>query len=300
MKKIGFIGAGKVGYSFGKHISEMAGDMYSVAGYYSRDYESARAAAFAGGSAFETAEGLAAECDLLLLTVPDGQIADVWARLSDALPGARAERGKPLHIGHCSGSFDSGLFKKHAGASASAACTYGSIHPLVAIYDKNTAYKNLNGAYFTIEGDGGFQDFAKALLVAAGNPYDIIDSSQKTLYHAACVMVSNLVCAIAYEGQQALEDCGLDPGFAGNAWRDLFLRNAENVDKLGPVLALTGPVERGDAATVARHLNILTGDTRTSYLSLSRKLVEAARRKNPDRDYSALESLLRGNAVTGR
>ena len=107
-------------------------------------------------------------------------------------------------------------------------------------------------------------------------------------------MVSNLVCALAYEGMETFKACGLDEDFAESAWRSLFLGNAENTASVGPVRALTGPVERGDAATVARHLAALSGDAREIYLLLSRTLVETARLKNPDRDYSELTGILKG------
>jgi predicted short-subunit dehydrogenase-like oxidoreductase (DUF2520 family) len=239
---------------------------------------------------YDTAEELAGECDLLLLTVPDGKIHDVWARLREALPAGRSEKDRALFIAHCSGSLDSRIFD--LAPAESAFVSFGSIHPLVAVHDRETAFKNLDGAYFTIEGGPKFTKFAAGLLTGLGNPFCRIDARQKTLYHAASVLVSNLVCALAYEGMETFAACGLDSSFAESAWRALFLGNAENIAKLGPVSALTGPVERADTATIARHIAALTGDTKEMYILLSRTLVETAQRKNPDRDYSGLMSLL--------
>ena len=282
-KKIGFIGAGKVGFSLGKYINERADNAYITYGYYSRNHESAEAAgAFTGGIAFDTPGELASVCDMILLTVPDGQIADVWAELK---PDIRAG----LIVGHCSGALDSGVFS----GSGESDCSFGSMHPIISLHDKETSYKKLPGAYFTIEGDEGFLDFAKALFNALGNPFSTIDMSAKILYHAASVMVSNLVCALTYMGMDVFKTCGLDKDFAENAWRSLFLGNAENISSVGPVLALTGPVERADAATVKRHLEILTGETREIYLFLSRVLTEAAEQKNPGRDFTELKEVLR-------
>ncbi|MDR3364944.1 MAG: DUF2520 domain-containing protein [Clostridiales Family XIII bacterium] len=294
--KIGFIGAGKVGYGFGRHITERgnrgcAKSGFEVAGYVSRDKASAcEAAAFAGGRAYGSAAGLAAESDLLLLTVPDGAIAEAWRQMSDELLDRQARRGRPLCIGHCSGSLGARVFGPRP---LDANIFFGSIHPLAAIYDRTSAYKKLDGAFFTTEGDEPFAHFAGELLSALGNPFREIDAAQKTLYHAASVMVSNLVCALAYAGTKTFKACGLDDAFAESAWRALFLENAENIAALGPVLALTGPVERADAATAARHLEALSGDERESYLLLSRILAEAAQKKNPSRDYSEMKTLLK-------
>jgi len=282
MKRIGFIGPGKVGCSFGRHITEKSDGSYEVRGYFGRSKETAAAAAaMSGGRAFDTAEELAKECDLLLLTVPDNQIAELWASLD--LP----DRIDPLMVGHCSGSQSSEIFLAKPG------CVFGSMHPILAVPDKENSYSKFLGAYFTIEGDENFTAFTGELLTALENPFCVIDAAYKTQYHAAAVMVSNLVCAIAYQGVETLKACGLDEKFADNAWRSLFLGNAENVAELGPVLALTGPVERCDTKTVSRHLDALSGDIRETYLLLSRTLTETASRKNPDRDYSDMIELLK-------
>ena len=282
-KNVGFIGPGKVGCSFGRYIAENGG-AFTVAGYYGRDIDSAReAAAFAGGRAFESAEELAFGCGLLMLTVPDKLIESVWASLAVNLP----DRNEPLYVGHCSGSQGSEVFSPKPG------CHFGSIHPVLAVPDKLASYESFNKAYFTIEGDEAFASVAEVLLTELGNPFSSIDADQKIKYHAAAVMVSNLVCALTFEGMETFKDCGLDEKFADYAWRSLFLENAENIASLGPVQALTGPAERGDADTIARHLDALSGDAREIYLTLSRVLIETAQQKNLDRDYSELRNLLK-------
>jgi len=286
MKRIGFVGPGKVGYSFGRHIAERSDGSFEVAGYFGRGIEDAReAAAFVGGRAFETPEELVSVCDMLLLTVPDKQISAAWESLYVKLP----DRSDPLYVGHCSGSQSSKIFQPKPG------CYFGSVHPILAVHDKESSYKNFAVAYFTIEGDEEFASIACDLLSALGNPFNIIDASKKTQYHTASVIVSNLVCALAYQGAETFKACGLDEAFADKAWRSLFRENAENIASLGPILALTGPVERGDADTVSRHLEALSGDVRETYLLLSRTLIEAAQKKNPDRDYSDLIKLLGDN-----
>ncbi|MCL2111143.1 MAG: DUF2520 domain-containing protein [Clostridiales bacterium] len=285
MNKIGFIGAGKVGWSFGRHIKENCGGLYEVCGYYSLSADSARAAAeFANGRAFGSPAELAAECDLLFLTVPDGQIAGVWAALAEALP---SNRDAALYVAHCSGSLSTEVFEpKPPGVS------FGSIHPLQAVPDRHTSYKKYFGAACTIEGDPAFIDFVSGLLKALGNPFSEVDASKKMLYHAACAIICNLSCALTYVGAEVFESCGLDTDFANSSWRSYYLKNAESISDVGAVQALTGPVERCDTATVASHLDILSDDTREIYVLLSRTLVEMAKQKNPSRDYSEMVSLL--------
>ena len=62
----------------------------------------------------------------------------------------------------------------------------------------------------------------------------------------------------------------------------------------GPVQALTGPIERGDAGTVQKHLACFPSrEERELYRVVSRKLVETAEQKHPETDYTALETLLK-------
>lgn len=283
--KIGFIGTGKAAFSLGKHISLFGCGEYVVSGYLGRNPASAEeAAAFAGGKAFADAREIFEASDLVFLAVPDGSIAPVWESVADTA----ASTGKI--VAHLSGMHSSLIFE---GAKDGRA---GSLHPILAIFDKTTAYKSLEKAYFTIEGGAPFIDFASGLLKKTGNGFAEIAADKKTLYHAASSTVSNLVCALAYAGKSLYEACELPSDFSDNAWRLLFLENAKNVDKLGPVSALTGPLERADAGTIEAHLRALSAyDSKygDAYRALSLVLLDTAREKHPDRDYSAVEEELK-------
>jgi predicted short-subunit dehydrogenase-like oxidoreductase (DUF2520 family) len=58
--------------------------------------------------------------------------------------------------------------------------------------------------------------------------------------------------------------------------------------------ALTGPVERGDTQTVKKHIDNISGDSRAIYILLSKRVLQIAKRKNPERDYRKMEELLNG------
>ncbi|MDR1815317.1 MAG: DUF2520 domain-containing protein [Clostridiales Family XIII bacterium] len=279
--KIGFIGAGKAGTSFGRYVAEKRPAGFSLSGYHSRTPASAeRAAALTGSRAFADAASLIAASDLVVLSVPDGAVAAVAAATDGGAPAGRTG-GQASLFCHLSGSLSlPGI---------------GSIHPLAALYDRETAWEKLATAWFSIEGEEAFLQAAHALLDALGNPYCEIAKGKKPLYHAASAVASNLVCAVAYTAAELYRACGLPEDFSNNAWRPLFLENAKNIAALGPSAALTGPLERGDAATIAGHLEALAAappDIREAYVALSRVLVDTAREKHPDRDYAEIEALL--------
>ncbi|MDR3295747.1 MAG: DUF2520 domain-containing protein [Clostridiales Family XIII bacterium] len=276
--KIGFIGAGKVGCTLGKYLSGRGLHIY---GYYSRTAGSAEEAAAFTQSENLTFEEAVRGSDLLFLTVPDAALAEVWARVR-ALP----VEGKTLC--HCSGLYSSRVFQ---GAEQAGAQGF-SLHPLCAVHDSWSSYRQMDRVYFTLDGAGESRHM-QTLLAHLENPVEAIDPANKARYHAAAVFFSNLVIGLAKTGTDLFLECGLREDFAQNAWRSLFLKNAENAAGAGLADALTGPVERGDALSVRKHIDCLAEPARGIYISLSKQLVAVARQKHPERDYAPIEEVLK-------
>ena len=281
--KAGFIGAGKVGFSLGKYLSD--GGMI-LTGYYSRNPESSqKAAEFTESKFYESLEDIVKDSDTLFITVPDGEIAGIWNNLRNLTIENK-------NICHCSGSISSTVFFD---AENKGGFRY-SVHPLYAVKDKYTAYKGLSEAYFAIEGSEEHLQELVDCFSALGNNVIKIDTEKKTLYHCAAVMVSNQMAALADIGAQLLEKCGFDRDAAIRALAPLMLGNIQSVINDGPVKALTGPVERGDFSTVKAHVDALdeSGEALTSqiYALLTCRLAELAQRKHPEKDYSKLNEYL--------
>ena len=277
--KIGFYGAGRVGCTLGRYFREHG---LSVTGFYSRDPGHAEEAAqLTGTSRYETLESLLSENDVLFLTVSDKAIAAVVHQLTDM--GEDLLKGKLLC--HTSGAISSAVF------SGTGAFGY-SIHPLLAISNKENSYRDLPQAYFTVEGDAAYLQYWLDLLSGIGLSVKAISADEKVRYHAAAVMASNLVCGLYDMASGELVKCGFTKTEAEQALKGLFLENAKGIVKNGVTAQLTGPLERGDAETVTGHLAALDEDTRNIYRLLSGKVLDVAERKNPDRDYSAVKDLL--------
>ncbi|MBR0105456.1 MAG: DUF2520 domain-containing protein [Firmicutes bacterium] len=285
--RIGFIGAGKVGFSLGKYMTERN---ICVSGYYSRSASSAREASeFTNTKFFDDLGEIVSESDALFLTVPDRTIKDVWDSLKQFSL-------KDKSVCHCSGAMSSSVF---TGIEEAGAFGY-SIHPLFAVCDKLHSYQNLSKAYFTIE----FSDekakenalYFKSMFESMGNQVRFITKEQKVLYHCAAVLSSNLVTGLFSCASDILKDCGFDERASEEALMPLFLNNCENIGRIGVVNSLTGPVERADTGTVREHLQALPGsreNVKTVYKELSKKLIEISGKKNPGRDYSELREALR-------
>ena len=166
--------------------------------------------------------------------------------------------------------------------------------PVVPLCDKTVAWRELPGAFFCLEGHGPHLDWWAERLASLGARVRILPSRGKEAYHAACTVASNLMCALVQESVALLRGCGFSQREALDALAPLMKANLAHLLQVGPQQALTGPVERGDTATVAKHLACLTGeDARQVYRGASRMLVELARNKHPDIDAESMNEILK-------
>ncbi|MCC8168117.1 MAG: DUF2520 domain-containing protein [Clostridiales bacterium] len=289
--KIGWIGAGKVGCSLGRYFVTHG---LCVSGYYSRSPKSAaEAARITGTKAYFSMEELMRDSDAIFLTVPDGAIASVWEQLKNLQIRNRI-------ICHCSGVLSSTIFSDIAAYK----CSGYSIHPLLAISSKQVPEEEISKALFTIEGSVNLRDaYAGAaddqtqkqlalLLEACGNRVIYMDAKDKPRYHAAAVMASNLVIALAETAKEELMQCGFTSEDAIAALAPFMQANVAHLTSQSIEEALTGPVERGDVGTVQMHLDTLEGDNREIYRELSQKALAIAKRKHPERNYDNVQAIL--------
>lgn len=279
--RIGFIGAGRVGFTMGRYLAEHGND---VAGYYSRNVESAKEAAeFTGTLCYENVGDLVKACDVLFLTVSDTAVSEVYENLKQY-----DLNGKILC--HTSGALSSSVF-----TDSESAGVYGySVHPIYAVSDKLTSYKHFHHAFITIEGNEKYLAELSDIFTRTGNCTAVISKENKVKYHAAAVCASNLVCGIYSMAERLLEECGFDKVMANQALKGLFLDNAETICQMGAAKALTGPVERNDYATILKHFEVLSDSDRETYRTLSKETLKLAERKNPDRDYTKTKEVLQG------
>ena len=276
---IGFIGAGKVGCSLGKYFSQNG---LSLSGYYSRSLQSAQEAAqFTQSKCFSTIQETLENSSLIFCTVPDGTIHDLFHYIYP-------DYFQDTYLVHCSGALSSQVFahlESHCAGTA-------SLHPICAVNHRFTGYKALSQACFTVE--GSCSPLLSQIIAQCGNPVETISAENKTIYHGAAVMASNLVVGLYHTAITLLQRCNLNQDFAQKALAPLFQGNVHNILEYGCAQALTGPVERGDATTVQHHLEALTGREAEIYRLLSLQLVELAQEKNPQRDYSGICQTLLG------
>lgn len=277
--EIGIVGAGRVGCSIGKYLKEHGA---AVAGYFSKSRESVESAAtFTGTATFPTLGELVKASDMIFIATPDDVIRSVWESIKE-----EPIQGKI--VCHFSGSLSSVVFsgREQAGVSGCSA------HPMYAFSSKYTSYEQLNQVLFTMEGDKKALAEVSSVLEQAGIRCCVIDSAKKERYHAAASMVSNMMIGLYQMSIDMLQDCGFEKDAAQLLVEPLVRGNIHNLLATSPEQALTGPIERNDVDTVAKHLAVLTEEEQAVYKNLAHKLTEIAMRKNPEIDYGSIMDII--------
>ena len=199
-----------------------------------------------------------ADAEIVLLCVPDGEIGAACQAAAAA---------SPRFVGHTSGATGLGAL----GAATSRGAAGFSLHPLMTVPDGDT---DLAGAPCAVSA-GGEEALALARRIAEAlgmRPFDVPEES-RTAYHAAACMASNFLVALEESAVELLDRAGVPDG--RELLSALVLRSAANWSERGPA-ALTGPIARGDEATVAGHLEAIAAAD-PELLDLYRSLAERTR-----------------------
>lgn len=282
--KVGIIGAGKVGLSVAKYFFNHSNTAFQLTGFYSRsEASSSYASEVTQTKQFFKLEQCVLENDLLFITTPDDAFSKIWENILQM-------RIENKFFVHCSGSLASDVFTKKENVVFFTA----SLHPLLAVNDKDNSYKQFQNTFFTLEGDNNAVQLLESLLQQQNNKYKIINKDDKTKYHLAAVCFSNLMLSLGDVAVQLLLECGFNEQEALATFENLAKNNINNFFEKGAIKSLTGPIERGDITTVKRHLITIQDDEEKKliYKSLSNNLVKIAEQKNNAIDYKQLKELL--------
>ncbi len=272
---IGFIGAGKVGTALASLWHAQGADVAAVSGRTLRSgLDMARAAGLDPSTAQDRVRTLRS-ADLVFLTVPDDAIGPLCREIAEQ-GGWRAGQG----VVHCSGALPSDVLQPAREAGARVA----SFHPLQAFANLQAALEHLPGSTFALEGDPDLVAQLDMLVEALDGTAIHLKSEEKTIYHAAATIASNYTVTLAALASDLLMQEGIAPDI-NTALRyllPLLKGTVNNLDTLGLPGALTGPLARGDAGTVARHIKALeecAPDLASLYRHLARLTLPLAQEK---------------------
>lgn len=235
------IGAGHVGRVLGRLLA--ASGAFQLQDVLTRSAASAQqAVAFIGaGRAVSCYEELR-PADVYLLAVGDDQIVPASEALAQAVQVAGAV------IFHCSGALASSQMRSAMAAGAHAA----SVHPIRSFADPAAVADQFAGTFCGVEGAPEALALLLPALTAIGARPVQIDAAAKTVYHAAAVFASNYLVTVLDAALRAYQAAGIPEPVARQMAQPLAAESMANVFRLGAAAALSGPVARGDMATVER------------------------------------------------
>lgn len=245
-KTLAIIGAGRVGRALGRRLRELG---WRIGVVVTRSEAGARRAVrFIGAG--EPHGGMTRQIlasFLILMATPDDQLAG--AALELARIGGEELRGKVVL--HTSGARDSSVLNvvKVHGAAA------GSMHPLQSFSGR--AVPALEGKVFAVEGDTPAVRVARQIARSLGGSPVHIPRDKKVLYHAAAAIAAGHILAVEEAAMQLLISLGMTRQGAVRALFPLTRQVLENLERLGPRVAWTGPLSRGDYNVVKAHVQAL-------------------------------------------
>ena len=213
------------------------------------------------------------DVEIVILTVRD----DAITPLATSLATARAigERHVVLHLSGAQG-------QEALGPLVPSRAALGSLHPLQTIVEPELAPGRLKGAWAAVEGMPRAVEAGERIAQDLGmRPFRIATKS-KAIYHAGAVFASNYLVVVEAIAQRLLRHAGLSDADAWAALRPLVEGTLENLSRHEPREALTGPVVRGDTATIVRHLESLAVDDAKLYRALGRAALELAQKQGMD------------------
>jgi predicted short-subunit dehydrogenase-like oxidoreductase (DUF2520 family) len=171
----------------------------------------------------------------------------------------------------------------------------GALHPLQTLADPVLGARQLRGVFFSLSGDPPAMAVARRLVHHLGGSTVAIPVSRRPLYHAAAVFASNYLATLVAASGRLLSQAGVPDDEALDAILPLARGSLENLIRMGPVQALTGPISRGDLETVRLHLRTLEPGARRLYAALGLETLRLAEEGGLEPDVAeAIRALLEG------
>jgi predicted short-subunit dehydrogenase-like oxidoreductase (DUF2520 family) len=262
---VGVVGAGRVGSVLGAALQQAGHRVVAVSAV--SDASLRRAGDLLPAVPVMAPPDVLAAAELVLLTVPD----DALPALVEGLVAADAVRAGQLVV-HTSGRYGVTVLTPATAAGALPL----ALHPAMTFTGRPDDLARLPGACFGVTAPDALRPIAEALVLEMGGDPQWVEEDQRVLYHAALAGGANHLMTLVNESVDLLRRSGVgDPERMLGALLGAAMDNALRAGDA----ALTGPVARGDAGTVAAHLAALrevSPHTAAAYLAMARLTADRA------------------------
>ncbi len=260
---VGVVGAGRVGAVLGSALRAAGHAVVGVSAVSRASRE--RAEVMLPGVPILEVPDVVERAELVLLAVPD----DVLATLVEGLATVGAWQPGQLVV-HTSGRFGWRVLQPAVACGAIPL----ALHPAMTFSGTSLDLVRLVDCCFGVTAPGPVLPIAQALVVEMGAEPVVVAEEARPLYHAALAHGANHLVTLVAQSLELLRSAGIEP--ADRVLAPLLSAALDNALRAGDG-ALTGPVARGDAGTVASHLAAIGPEgIRTTYRALARATAERA------------------------
>ncbi|WP_374968029.1 Rossmann-like and DUF2520 domain-containing protein [Terrabacter sp. BE26] len=262
---VGIVGAGKVGAVLGAALQRAGHVITGVSAVSEASLE--RAATLLPGVPVKSVPQVVAGAHLVVLAVPDDALADLVAGLSATgtfTPGQL--------VMHTSGAHGISVFE----AAADSDIVPLALHPAMTFTGTALDLDRLADCCFGVTTTDLARPLGEALVIEMGGDPVWVAEEDRVTYHAALAHGANHLVTLVAQSMQLLGEAGVDD--PARVLEPLLTAALANALQRGDA-ALTGPVARGDAGTVAEHVAMMrtvAPDIRPTYLALARATAQRA------------------------
>jgi predicted short-subunit dehydrogenase-like oxidoreductase (DUF2520 family) len=264
--RVGVLGAGRVGSTLGAALARAGHEVVAASGVSEQSRR--RAERLLPGVPLLPADEVVAAADFVLLAVPD----DVLRALIAGLADTGAWRAGQL-AAHTSGAQGIGVLDPAAARGVLAL----ALHPVMTFAGRTEDLDRLAGATWGVTAQDELRPVAESLVLEMGGEPVWVPEPARSLYHASLTIASNHLVTLVNDALDLLAGAGVAEPARLSA--PLLSASLDNVLRLGDA-ALTGPVSRGDVATLSTHVGTLrraAPDMLPAYAALARRTAERAR-----------------------
>ena len=244
MRSLNIIGSGRVGRACGRMWAQAG--VFEIQDVLTRSRESAaEAVSFIGaGRAAGRLEEMQG-ADIWMIATRDDAIVPSCATL--AASGKITPDDIVFHVSGATPSTDLKPVKDKGALVA-------SVHPIKTFTDAGQAVESFSGTYCSAEGDAEALKVLRPAFERIGAKVFNIEPRMKPIYHAGGVFACNYLAALIEAALRAHEKAGIPRDASLAALEPLVRETVDAIFEHGPARALTGPISRGDTATVARQV----------------------------------------------
>jgi predicted short-subunit dehydrogenase-like oxidoreductase (DUF2520 family) len=275
---VAIVGPGRLGTALAKQLASAGCQITEI---ISRNNRPARAAAkklaLDLGARAHGSSTASLDATVVWFCVPDSEISKAAAEFS-------GKDWKGRIALHSSGVLTSDALRVLRKKGAAVA----SVHPLMTFIEGTLP--NLTDVPFAIEGDARAVEVAKKIVRSLGGDAFPVRKQDKAAYHAFATMICPLFVSLLATSENAAAMAGISHRDARRRMMPIIHQTLINYSKLGPAGAFSGPIVRGDAETVRKHLKAFAKNRAATNVYIA--LAEAALKYLPSRNRKAIRKAL--------